>query len=298
MQRILQRGEIESLDHTTIPRWRQPVRAAIFSDRAARLQQLAAENAQISGYLQLMAQVAAVQNKLVANVQVPGPDAQQIDQAQTHGMPPLHATAHIRHPSWQALLKRLVEMLLEMPEIPPAAHKVMQGLLQHLAHNPAQVEAWADALLAEREDGVDAATAPFVMAALQVYWTALAADFDMSCLPVASIVHVGGRSDGCRYLCCSLCSAEWHLVRVTCSHCQSTKGIAYHSIEGGPEGIKAESCDTCHVYRKIFYQEKVLGVDAVADDLASLMLDMLMGEAGYTRASGNPLLWHDTQASA
>ena len=28
-----------------------------------------------------------------------------------------------------------------------------------------------------------------------------------------------------------------------------------------------------------------------ADDLASLTLDLLVGEAGYARASGNPLLW-------
>jgi len=29
----------------------------------------------------------------------------------------------------------------------------------------------------------------------------------------------------------------------------------------------------------------------VADDLASLALDLLMSEAGYHRGSGNPLLW-------
>jgi FdhE protein len=29
----------------------------------------------------------------------------------------------------------------------------------------------------------------------------------------------------------------------------------------------------------------------VADDLASLNLDLLLGERGYHRASGNPLLW-------
>jgi FdhE protein len=87
---------------------------------------------------------------------------------------------------------------------------------------------------------------------------------------------------------------EWHLVRVTCSHCESTKSVAYHAIEDGPEGIKAESCDNCHTYRKIFYQEKQLGLDPVADDLASLALDVLMGEEGYSRASGNPLLWHQS----
>jgi FdhE protein len=29
----------------------------------------------------------------------------------------------------------------------------------------------------------------------------------------------------------------------------------------------------------------------VADDLASLALDLLMADAGYQRGSGNPLLW-------
>jgi FdhE protein len=29
----------------------------------------------------------------------------------------------------------------------------------------------------------------------------------------------------------------------------------------------------------------------VADDLASLNLDLLLGQSGYHRASGNPLLW-------
>ena len=144
------------------------------------------------------------------------------------------------------------------------------------------------------------------MAALHVYWTSLAAEFPehdlpvvsprgvcplCGSLPVASVVRVGGSQDGCRYLCCGLCATEWHLVRVTCSHCQDTKEVAYHAIEDGAEGVKAESCDNCHTYRKIFYQEKILHVDPVADDLASLTLDVLMGEAGYLRPSGNPLLW-------
>ncbi len=32
-------------------------------------------------------------------------------------------------------------------------------------------------------------------------------------------------------------------------------------------------------------------MEPVADDLASLALDLLMGEAGYARSSGNPMLW-------
>ena len=53
----------------------------------------------------------------------------------------------------------------------------------------------------------------------------------------------------------------------------------------------AESCDQCHTYRKILSQEQDVGVEPVADDLASLALDLLMGEAGYHRGSTNPLLW-------
>jgi FdhE protein len=34
-----------------------------------------------------------------------------------------------------------------------------------------------------------------------------------------------------------------------------------------------------------------VGVEPVADDLATLALDLLMGEAGYHRGSTNPLLW-------
>ena len=309
MQRILERGEIEGLDHTNIPRLRLPVRKAVFADRAARLRQLAADSP-LAAYLHLMAGLAEGQHKALADRLFVGPTEARIDLAQTHGMPPLQAVGWQRDPVWRELLIGLLDQVAAMPELPDAALNIVRALKHDAQHAPDAVEAQADAILAERDEGVNAATAPFIMAALQVYWTGLAAEFDESVLPVvspkgvcplcgslpvASVVRVGGQADGCRYLCCSLCSSEWHLVRVTCSHCDNTKDIAYHTIEDGPEAIKAESCDHCHSYRKIFYQEKDLNVDAVADDLASLALDVLMGEEGYARASGNPLLWQDNQ---
>jgi len=305
LQRVLERGEIESLDHTSIPRLRLPVRASVFADRAARLRQLA-HDSPLSGYLLLMAGLADGQHRAVRQCHPPGPTAQRLELAQAHGMPPLQAVGWQRDLSWRVILAGLLEHTKGLPNLPAPAAQVTDALKQTMNDDPDALEAQADALLAEREEGIDAATAPFIMAALQAYWTSLAADFDESTLPVvspqgvcplcgslpvSSVVRVGGPADGCRYLCCSLCSTEWHLVRVTCSYCQDTKEISYHAIEGEPEGIKAESCDHCHTYRKIFYQEKVLGVDPVADDLASLALDILMGEEGYSRASGNPLLW-------
>jgi FdhE protein len=114
-------------------------------------------------------------------------------------------------------------------------------------------------------------------------------------LPVASVVRSDKRSQGYRYLHCGLCESEWHMVRITCSHCLANDGITYHSIEGGADAIRAESCSKCRTYRKIFYQEKDGAVECVADDLASIALDLLMTEDGFHRTSGNPLLWQNTE---
>jgi FdhE protein len=65
---------------------------------------------------------------------------------------------------------------------------------------------------------------------------------------------------------------------------------------GDLECHPCRACDSCRCYRKIFYQEKDMGVELGADDLASLALDLLMSEAGYHRASGNPLLWQRPDA--
>lgn len=311
MQRILPRGEIESLDHTTIARLRAPERASVFRSRAARLRTLAADSP-IAGYLNLMAELSDAQHAALAESHFEGASDERIDLAQKHGMPPLQAVGWPRDPAWRQTLDGLLGRLIANPATPEPARDICQRLRATLASAPQEIEDLADALLEERTIGVDSAAAPFVMAALQVYWTDMACRFDPRAMPVAnpfgvcpmcgslpvsSVVRVGGQAEGLRYLACGLCSCEWHLVRVTCSHCENTKDIAYHSIEGRSEAIRAESCDSCHSYRKIFYQEKDYDVDPVADDLASLTLDVLMGEAGYSRASGNPLLWHGEEAA-
>ena len=308
MQRILPRGEIESLEHTAIPRLRQP-ESDLYATRAARLRALAADSP-VAGYLELMAALADAQQatlKAIADPGLPGASPARIDLAQAHGMPPLQAVGWERDPRWLALLDDILKALQARTDLPEEAVRVCTELRSAIAESAESIEDQADALLSEREVDVNSAAAPFIMGALQVYFTDLARRFDprqmpvaspfgvcpmCGSMPVASVVRVGGKSEGLRYLCCSLCATQWHLVRVTCSHCESTKDISYQSIEGRSEAIKAEACESCHTYRKIFYQEKDLHVDPVADDLASLMLDVLMGEAGYTRASGNPLLWH------
>ncbi|WP_332612541.1 formate dehydrogenase accessory protein FdhE [Achromobacter sp. ESBL13] len=309
MQRILPRGEIEALDHNVIPRVSLPERGSIFSTRAARLRQLASDSP-VADYLLLMAHLVDAQHRALQDCAAPGVSEDRLSLAQAHGMPPLQAVGWPRDPMWRGILARLVDDVARAPSVPAEAVQVCAALRRAVDEDPESLEDLAEAVLAEQDQGVDGAAAPFVMAALQVYWTDLASRFDAkqlpvvspfgvcpvcASLPVASVVRVGGQFEGYRYLCCSLCATQWHMVRVKCTHCEDVESVAYQAIDGRAPAIKAETCDHCHTYRKIFYQDKDLHVEPVADDLASLMLDVLVGEAGYSRASGNPLLWHGNE---
>ncbi|KVC87320.1 formate dehydrogenase accessory protein FdhE [Burkholderia ubonensis] len=301
-QRILEPNEISALDHSAIPRFRLPERATVFSARAARLRQLADLNP-ISGYLRLMAVVADAQHAVLQDFAAQMPSQDTIARAQQHSMPLVPALGGERDPQWRAVLYELLDRVEGAGLVNPPLAKLLDRL-RLMA--PAELDAQADAILALRFAEVDPATAPFLMAALQVVWTDLASrtqPADVPFLdqpglcpvcgthPVASVVRVGGQYEGYRFLQCGLCTTEWHMVRTKCTHCDSTKGIAYHGIEGGSEAVKAESCDECKTYRKIGYQNKDYDFEPLADDLASLTLDLLMNEAGYQRSSPNPLLW-------
>jgi FdhE protein len=306
MPRILEPGQIEALAHEAFPRVRLPARSGPFAARALRLRQLAAPGTighAIGDYLRLMAALAEAQAATLATLDPSLPTLAELERARTHRMPSIEARGWPREPAWRTLAAQLSDQVAATADIPESAR---HELSEVSALPPEWLEAQADAILADRRGEIELAAAPFVMAALQTWWVALASRLTeevvpalevpgvcptCGTLPVASIVRADRRSQGYRYLHCALCATEWHLVRVRCSHCQSTEGIAQHSIETGPEAIRAESCERCHTYRKILYQEKDVSVEPVADDLASLALDLLMGEAGYHRGSTNPLLW-------
>jgi FdhE protein len=309
VQRILEPGQIESLDHSAIPRIRLPERATLFATRAARLRKLADSNP-IGGYLRLMASLADAQQQVLANFEAHKPSAEAIAHAQQHSMPLVPALSPERDPAWQAVLHHLLDGVEAAGAVTATLGKVLDGMR---AKSAEELDTQADAVLAQRYAEIEPATAPFTMAALQVVWTDLASRLDPRDIPyldtpgvcpacggqpVASIVRVGGQYQGYRYLQCGLCASEWHMVRTKCSNCDSTKGIAYHGIEGGNEALKAESCDECHTYRKIGYQEKDYDFEPLADDLASLTLDLLMNEAGYQRSGPNPLLWPEVPSDA
>jgi FdhE protein len=306
MQRVLDPAQIEAFAQRQIPRVRLPDPGGVFALRSRRLHELSRGHA-LSDYLALMALVCQTQHHQLGarlDQSLPADALAAVTRAGAHGMPLLPALGLAREPSWRDMLGELCATVSAAAGFPAPVAATAQRLT---ALPPHALEQQADALLSATGTGVDAPGAPFLMAALQVYWVlkvsqlppgALATLPEVSTvcplcgsLPVASIVHAGKEQDGYRYLACGLCATQWHMVRVKCSHCESTAGIHYQSIEGGSRAIRAEACEQCHTYRKIFYREHEPTVEAVADDLASLALDLLMAESGYHRASGNPLLW-------
>jgi len=173
----------------------------------------------------------------------------------------------------------------------------------------ASVHEWdlmADALLNVELSRVSSEKAPFIWAALSVYWSQMAnllpgkapaeygenRQFCPVCgsITVASMVHIG-TINGLRYPHCKLCKSEWHLVLVKCSNCEQIRDLNYWSLDSDQAAVKAESCSDCRTYLKILYQERDPRVEAVADDLASLVLDARMEEEGFSRSSINPFLF-------
>ena len=66
-------------------------------------------------------------------------------------------------------------------------------------------------------------------------------------------------------------------------------GLAKHS-ETGEATVKAECCRECGKWVKILYQNKNPTLEPIADDVASLGLDMLMRDTEWERGGYNPFL--------
>jgi len=274
----------------------------LFGRRAERLRQLSGSHP-LEHYLAFLALLADAQQNALNRLQpvsLPGPEEQE--RCREHGMPFLDCRSLPRDPAWRSALAMILQQMSEAP-MPATAGETIASLLQA---GDAALEQMADRLLKEDLEDIPPREFPFIAAALQVYWLRMASSLEeraigrpaelgacpvCGSLPNAGIVRSGGTEHGLRYLCCSLCSSQWHMVRIKCSNCESTHGIDYFILEGSNGAIKAEVCDACGAYLKLFYLEKDSRLEAMADDLASLGLDMLMECEGKTRRGPN-LFFH------
>ncbi len=300
--RILQPGEIEALDKTSFPRILLPQVASLFSERAARLRQLADGNP-IADYLQFAAKIVDAQHAAAATVELQPLEGSTIERSQQFSMPLLPAAEHI-DPAWHSVLDAMLETLSASEGLPEQLQPLIHSLQTLSANERNEI---GTRLLQKEVAARHVGMAPFIMAALQVTYAKRAAVLNVADVPytdpaticpvcasepVSSVLRIGGQANGHRYLHCGTCCTEWHMVRVKCTHCESTKGIHYQSIEGSQEVVTAETCDECGTYRKVVNQEKDPFAEPLADDLATLTLDLLMHEnTRFKRSSANPLLY-------
>ncbi|MGC6389350.1 formate dehydrogenase accessory protein FdhE [Ewingella sp. S1.OA.A_B6] len=270
----------------------------LYPRRADRLRKLA-EDSPLDRYLNFAASICDAQQRVLEVLPLNIDLSEELQKAA--GKPPLDCSLFPRTQHWLALLDALIAVLK------PDAAGPVQAVLECLEHAPSlQREMMATQLLSQDFKHVPADKAPFIWAALSLYWVQMAAQlrgvgradygenrqFCPVCasLPVAGVVTLGTIT-GLRYLHCSLCETEWHVVRAKCSNCEEMQNVHYWSLDSERATVKAETCDDCGSYLKIIYQEQDPQADAVADDLATLPLDQLMEEKDFSRSGLNPFLF-------
>ena len=297
---LLQPGEIEAAAGD-IPELRLPP-ADLFLMRARRLEQLSEGHA-LGDYLRFVARLAhAQQAALDAGPAGEPPAADRLAQCREYQMPPLAPAGLALPAGWRDTARQLAQAVKS--GLPASGQTALESILSG-------EDAWLDAQAVQLFEGhtqaLDAAIAPVIGAALQVHWTHLARQLHPAQVarpehpnlcpvcgshPVSSMVRIGGAENGLRYLHCTLCNSEWHVVRAKCSNCDNTRDIACYHLEGKDRLVQAESCPECQTYLKVIHQEKDPQADPVADDLATLTLDLLMDEAGFVRSGINWYLIH------
>ncbi|WP_224651348.1 formate dehydrogenase accessory protein FdhE [Pectobacterium versatile] len=274
---------------------------SLYSSRAERLRQLAKEHP-LGDYLTFAAGVVEAQQKVLHDHPLKLDLSDVLKQSGER--PPLDIAVFPRDAHWHTLLRALIEELKL-----DASGQVLSTLENLEKASEQELEEQATALLQHEFRAESNDKAPFIWAALSLFWAQMASQlpgkaravpgehrqFCPVCgsIPVSGVVQLG-TSSGLRYLHCNLCESEWHMVRVKCSNCEESSELNYWSLDSENSAIKAESCGHCGTYLKLLYQEKDHRVEAVADDLASLVLDVKMEEEGFSRSSINPFLFPES----
>jgi FdhE protein len=288
------------------PFLRLPDPSTVFAARAARLLAVATDHV-LAPYFHFLAMVVAAQAACVAAMLGPTPlDPALVSSRVKNGFPPISADEVRTNKDFSGALAWLLDHLAaggtKMPDEARAAIAALRGMAE-----PERVALAGDIF----EGGLSAdrvAESLFLAAALQVHLSRLAAQLDAASItppapeslpagicpvcggaPVASLVVGWTQASKARYCACSLCGTLWNHVRVKCTACGATQGIAYYTVADGPANIGVEACGACRCYIKHMQQHADPGLDPVADDIASYALDLLAREKEFRKSGFNPL---------
>jgi FdhE protein len=282
-----------------IPLLLYPSPKTLYTHRAERLKSLA-NNSPISDYLNFCAKIVEQQADLLKQKPI------DIDVAclLNSEHPPLSLDNLPLTNTWQDYLASLLDSCANTTE-------QITLVIDQLKKNSSQaLQNKAIHLLTGEFDQVNGDETIFIWSALSVYYCQLASQIKgkaiaenidklwlcpvCKSMPSASVIQLGSHS-GLRYLHCSLCESEWYVPRIKCTCCDNMKDIQYLSLEQELAATKTECCDTCHSYLKIFDQDKDPHIEVIADDIASLILDIKTEEEGFAKSGVNPFIFAQQQ---
>lgn len=272
-----------------------PSAKTLYTHRVERLQALARKSP-FSDYLNFCLQIAQQQANLVKQQPVELHQSIPLN----NDNPPLSLKNLPLSDVWQKYLNQLLQAISDTT---PQITLVIESLLKNSAE---QLQQKALFLLNGELNKVEGNESIFIWSALSLYYCQLASqikgkavaentDNSWLCpvcnsMPVASVIQIGG-NNGLRYLHCSLCESEWYVPRVKCTSCDDLQHIEYFSLDNTLAAIKTECCHACQSYLKIFDQDKDPHLEVIADDIASLILDIKTEEEGFAKSGINPFIF-------
>jgi FdhE protein len=274
----------------------------LFRDSASRYERLA-EGERLAPYLQFLAGIARAQSNLSDLLyDMPLIPADVLERASISSMPAIDRSQFHDGAGMREVVRRFLPMLDDL--VKPAPAQEALALVKSAGDDDLD---WMVAnVMADHLPSDSLAHHLYVAAGVQAYMAVTASRLVASKLvpvsmgvcpscggrPIGSMVIGFQGAEGARYAVCACCLTRWNEVRVKCLSCGSTKGVGYRSVESNGEDatVKAEVCDQCASWTKILYQNKNPSLDMMADDVASLGIDLLMANTEYRRAGYNPFL--------
>ena len=293
--KLIQPGEIQGMPDDDTPLLVVVQAQDVFEARAARMKVLAEQQSD-SAWLSFCAQLMQAQVDALASVVPVSLDETVVRESLIHKLPPFSITTWLPQAQWSLVLNALV-VSLEKQELAPGVRGALERLKQTALVDQVRQ---AQALLAADESGLPADAVPFIGATLQLLWSTQTRSLSPFVVlhkgesglcpvcgshPVASVVRMGER-DLHRYLICSLCASEWYAPRARCTNCETPKEVVMLGATR-ESAVQGECCEDCRGYLKLMFQAKEPTVDAVADDLATISLDLALTGEGYSRTGRN-----------
>jgi len=260
-----------------------------------------ADGHELKAYLLFLADICDVQHRVQPGLpKAELPIADVIVRARRFKLPPLDRLGLSGDPAAETTFERLWAVAGDIA-MPDAARAALERVR---TADAVTVASMAGAVMTNTIPVDFLADHVFVAAALQVHFARLAAQLDAQALvpvgqgvcpacgqpPVSSIVVGWSGALNTRFCACSLCGTLWNYPRVKCVLCGATEGLTYQEIAARAGAVKAETCDSCRFYLKILQQESNPSLDPVADDVATLALDLLLRQSGHRRGGVNPFL--------